>query len=68
MSEFGDIVDTDGLSADEEARLRRVHDLRRRAHEIWVARGDREKQRVASPRAWHQSVNRAHERRYSRSW
>jgi len=27
MTEFGDIVDTQGLSPDEEARLRRVHEL-----------------------------------------
>ena len=27
MSDFRDIVDTEGLGPDEEARLRRVHDL-----------------------------------------
>ena len=27
MSDFRDIVDTEGLTPDEEARLRRVHDL-----------------------------------------
>jgi hypothetical protein len=31
MSDFNDIVDTEGLSPDEEARLRRVHELLVRA-------------------------------------